>query len=193
MRIKLTLILWLLISNLVIKAQTNYNLDFELGSTEKLFIPEGARLKKVDPGYSFTLDNKVTKHGKHSLMLFSNANRKSPLGAVKIQIPAKFKGKIIELRGFLKTKNVSAAGFAGLYLGTEDKNGELIGENDLRLEEVYGTHDWKEYTIRLPLTDYTYWINVGGVLVGDGQIWIDNLRLYIDGKPLTEVKKRVVL
>lgn len=190
MRIKLTLILCLLISSLVIKAQTNYNLDFELGSTEKLFIPEDARLKKVAPDYSFKLDDQVVKHGKRSLMLSSNSKRKSPFGAVKIQIPTKFKGKVIELRGFLKTKNVSAAGFAGLHLGTEDKNGESIDKSNLRLEEVYGTNDWKEYSIRLPLTEYAHWINVGGILVGDGQMWIDNLRLYIDGKPLADVKKR---
>ncbi|HAS46431.1 MAG TPA: serine hydrolase [Microscillaceae bacterium] len=191
MRIKLILTLFLVINGFFANAQLGYNLDFERGTGDKMFVMEDARLKKMKPGYSFFVDPKVSKSGKKSLMFFSRASRESSSGAFQLQIPAKFTGKVIELKGYLKTKDVNAGGFAGLHLSTEDQYGEKIDGSNLRSVQVYGTNDWKEYSIRLPLTDYTYWVNVGGFILGDGQIWIDDLRLFVDGKPLAKVQQKV--
>ncbi|OJJ19550.1 hypothetical protein BKI52_22345 [marine bacterium AO1-C] len=190
MRIKLILTLFVLANSLLANAQLDYNLDFERGPGDKMFVMGDSRLKKITPGYSFFVDPKVAKSGSKSLMLFSNHSRKSPYGTFKLQIPTKFKGKVIELKGYLKTKDVNAQGFAGLHLSTEDKYGDRIDGSNLRQAQVFGTNDWKEYSIKLPLTDYTYWINVGGFILGDGQIWIDDLRLFVDGKPLAEVQQK---
>lgn len=190
MSIKLLFTLFVLAHGLVARAQVNYNLDFEQGSGDKMYILGDARFKQVSSDYSFFVDPKVAYSGNKSLMFFSNAYRKSPSGSFKLQIPAKFRGKVIELKGYLKTKDVNVDGFAGLHLSTEDKDGQLIDERNLRSEQVYGTNDWKAYSIRLPLTDYTYWINVGGFILGDGQIWIDDLQLFVDGQPLAEVQQK---
>jgi len=54
-----------------------------------------------------------------------------------------------------------------------------------------GTTDWVEYKIKLPYNEYTASrLVLGALLVGTGKVWIDNLRLYIDGKPVGEVKSR---
>ncbi|WP_133586644.1 hypothetical protein [Sphingobacterium yanglingense] len=59
----------------------------------------------------------------------------------------------------------------------------------MRSRGITGTTDWKEYEITLQLApDKTEKILIGGLLVGKGKIWLDDLQLTIDGKSIDAPK-----
>jgi erythromycin esterase len=63
-----------------------------------------------------------------------------------------------------------------------DSSGTLSKiSNDVNL---IGTHDWKEYTIELRNKNNPAILEIGVVLKGEGKIWADDLKLFIDGKQI---------
>jgi C-terminal processing protease CtpA/Prc len=67
--------------------------------------------------------------------------------------------------------------------------------NNMSGQGPFGTTDWKEYSITLPYDDdNALTIYTGALLVGSGKMWMDDLRLYIDGKPVEKATmKQLVL
>ncbi|EAY24068.1 serine hydrolase domain-containing protein [Microscilla marina] len=169
------------------RAQTkqSYNLDMEqLNAQTKL--PKGWRVNKRARGYAARLDSQIVKQGKYSLFIDAFNAR---FGACRYALPLKYRGQVVELKGYMKTKNVAKSGFAGLWMRIDGKNHSVAFDN-LRSQKITGTNDWKEYSIQLPLFAKAEQIVVGGLVVGKGQIWIDDLRLYIDGKPIDQAPFR---
>jgi CubicO group peptidase (beta-lactamase class C family) len=137
-------------------------------------------------GYASRLDSQVVKQGKYSIFVESF---KSNFGACRYTIPVKHRGQVIELKGYMKTKNVSKDGYAGLWMRID---GEIytVAFDNMKSQKITGNNDWKEYSIQLPLFAKAKKIVAGGLVVGNGQIWIDDLRLYIDGKPIDQAPLR---
>ncbi|WP_299461436.1 serine hydrolase [uncultured Microscilla sp.] len=179
------------------RAQTkqNYNLDIEqLDAQTKqptgwdmTFSYGGAK------GYIVKPDAQTVKSGKYALTILPDANKPDrDFGACAYVIPAKYQGKTIELRGYMKLKNVGKDGHAGLWMRIDGEEGEpSLAFDNMRKRKINGTRDWQEYKVSLPLSKYALKIHVGGLLTSQqGQMWIDNLRLYIDGTPLAKVATR---
>ena len=103
-------------------------------------------------------------------------------------LPIDFGGKTLELRGFLRTENVS--GYAGLWL-REDGPGGTVELDNMQDRGVRGTTGWTEYSIRLPLNEDARELAFGVLIEGEGKVWADDLQLLVDGKPLTEAPARV--
>jgi hypothetical protein len=61
-------------------------------------------------------------------------------------------------------------------------------------QNIHGTTDWKQYSIKLPYNSQKAINIVGGALLaGKGKIWFDNIELFIDGKPIENaVPKKVI-
>src|SRR5262249_38913915 len=57
--------------------------------------------------------------------------------------------------------------------------------------QLHGTADWAEYRVTLPFDPKAKTVVVGSLLVGTGRVWADDLRLYVDGRPLADVPVRV--
>lgn len=180
-----------------INAQSPFNLGFEKidpGSPapagwDMTFKSGGAA------GYLVQLDSAMAKEGRYALTILPDpATGTQSFGACSYAIPATYSGRTIELKGYMKTLDVSQDGFAGLWLRLDGLGGALAF-NNMEEKQIRGTNDWKEYSIELPLHDETDKIMVGGLLVGTGQMWMDDLRLFIDGKPieLAPEKAKVVL
>lgn len=158
------------------------NLDFEhhtngLPSNWKVF---------GDQEYKFSIDSIHKKSGRFSAVI-ENTSDKSDFGALSIVLPDHYEGKTIRLSGFIKTENVTD-GYAGLWVRIDPN----LGFDNMENRGVIGTSDWTAYEIVLPLkAKETESIVVGGILVGKGKMWLDGLKVFIDGMELDDPKLKV--
>jgi len=132
--------------------------------------------------YSYAVDSHVVKKSKYSLSITSKTNEGS-FGAISCAIEQTFKGRKVQLKGFIKTENV--VGYAGFWVRIDGTS----AFNNMEDQHIHGTTDWKEYTIDLPYDQANATIlNIGALLVGKGKMWISNVRFYVDGVPVEKAK-----
>jgi len=172
------------------QAQKKYNLDFEqLGNNTHL--PTGWGLGNItsteyvqdSSAIAFKVDSLVKQNGKYSLLIDWTKNDKD-WTATSYSIKQTFKGKQIVLKGYIKTENVSGKG-VGLWMRI-DGDSKPIAFDNMMTRPITGTTDWKEYTIELQYDDEkAEKITVGGLIIGQGKMWMDNLSITIDGKDIT--------
>ena len=164
-----------------------FNGGFESATENK---PNGWKLTYApaqDEGYRTALDSNIKRSGKYSLSI-EKLTDKATYAAVGFTLPHSFEGKTVELRGYVKTKDISS-GYAGLWMRVEGYTGNLLAEF-MEKHGVKGTTDWKKCSI-----EYTFKkeevkeISVGGIMPGNGKAWFDDLELLIDGKPVALAKK----
>jgi C-terminal processing protease CtpA/Prc len=161
----------------IIQAQSKQtlNLDFEQIDKERPLSWDvyGNKNFKLYP------DSIQTKSGKFSIVI-ENQQDTSDFKAVAFTLPDNYKGTSIRLRGFIKTENVTN-GYAGLWMRIDPQ----IAFDNMSKRGITGTTDWKEYSITLGLNPKkTEKIVIGGLLVGKGKMWLDDLRVSVDGKDL---------
>ncbi|HEV7643592.1 MAG TPA: S41 family peptidase [Pyrinomonadaceae bacterium] len=161
-----------------------FNLGFEK-SSDAAKLPD--KWAQWGTGFSLKTDSTEKKAGNVSLSL-EPLDKTASFGAAAYQIPALYEGKEIELRGFLKLKDVSD-GFAGLFLRVDGENGVMEFDN-MQSRDIKGSADWTQYSITLPLPADATTIYVGALLSGKGKLWVDDLQVLIDGKDVKEVKRR---
>ncbi len=153
---------------------SSFNLNFETVENDN---PKGWKVFGGE-GYETYLDTTNAKEGKNSVVI-QNVGRGGDFRAWAYEIPAKYKGKTIKLTGYVKTENVTD-GYAGLWMRLDPN----AGFDNMRNRGITGTSDWKKYTIRFHYKSTATQIVVGGLLVGKGKMWIDDLKVTIDGSPL---------
>jgi C-terminal processing protease CtpA/Prc len=98
-----------------------------------------------------------------------------------------FTGKTIELRGWLRRDSVVQ--WTGLWL-REDASGGPVQFDNMQDRGLNGTADWTEFRITLPLDARARSIYFGALLAGPGRVWVDELELLVDGKPLIEAPQK---
>ena len=172
----------------LIKSQTFYNGNFELLNQNHLPTGWDLQFKSGNAsGYNVQLDSVIKKDGKYSLSITPDKNSDSRnFGACHYKIPQMFIGKHVTLKGFMKTENVEK-GYAGLWIRV-DGGGKTIVINNMKEDNIHGTNDWKEYSALVYLTDDAQSISFGGLLTGEGKMWLDDLKLFIDKTPLEQAK-----
>jgi C-terminal processing protease CtpA/Prc len=183
--------LWLTVAGLVfccsvVLAQNKFNGNFEVLDSKG--IPVGWDLTyKNQNKYLVELDSTVSKDGKFAVSITANADEKS--GAILYPINKRFEGKTLTLVGTLKTENVSS-GFAGIWIRTNGVNGKVLAYKNMEVQRLTGTTDWKEYMIEVPYDGREVLnINIGAMLAGKGKVWVDNVRLFLDDKPIDEAEE----
>lgn len=183
----LSVILFLSVQSVMLSAQpgtdsTDYNFNFEkLSQNQKL----PARWMQWGTGYILRSDVSEKFDGAASLQIKSpDKKADGSFGSAANTIPAVYEGKEIELRGYVKLERVEN-GWAGLMLRIDGASGMLQFDN-MQKENVSGTSDWKQYSVKLPYPKDAKKIHVGALLTGTGSMWIDHFELLIDGRPFTE-------
>ena len=153
------------------------NLDFEVVENGK---PLGWKSLGSEE-YKVEIDSLIYQRGEQSISI----THESELGGYKVisyEIPANYQGEKIKLSGFLKTEDV--VGVTGLWMRLDPS----VGFKDMIDLELKGTTDWQKYEIDLDFNPSRVDNIVAGVLLsGTGKIWVDNLAITIDGKPLDQV------
>lgn len=165
-------------------SQKTFNLDFE--ETESGMVLDWNNFGTGD--YILDIDSSVVQNGKYSVSI-EHGEGKADFKAWAYAIPATYQGEKIKLTGYMKTENVEG-GHAGLWMRIDPG----LAFDNMQSQGITGTHDWTKHEITLDLkSSQAQQIVVGGLIVGSGKIWIDNLSITIDGTdiheaPLKELK-----
>ncbi|HEY4128020.1 MAG TPA: S41 family peptidase [Gammaproteobacteria bacterium] len=94
-----------------------------------------------------------------------------------------FAGKDLELRGRMRTEHVH--GLAGLWLRQEASRDPVAFAN-MQDKKLEGTTEWTEYSVSLPRKPEGHSLSFGIYLSGTGKVWVSDLQLLVDGKPIWE-------
>jgi C-terminal processing protease CtpA/Prc len=151
-------------------------LDFE--AQHSAGVPDG--WNGVPPG-TFAVDGQTVHSGRWALRIERQDTSPNAFTSVSKMIPIDFAGATLELRGFLRTEDVSE--FAGLWMREDDDSGSLAFDN-MQRRQLKGTTAWAEYSITLPLQKAAKRLVFGVLGAGVGRVWADDLRLLVDGKPI---------
>ena len=159
-------------------------LGFELRGSDDL--PAGW---SGSPAGTIAADDDVVHSGHWAARLDRSAHPPGNFSRVTSSIPIDFTGEQIQLRGFLRTKDVS--GFAGLWLREDGEDGVLQFDN-MERRQIAGTRDWQEFSVTLPLDPEARQLYFGALLAGNGITWVDDLQLLVDGKLIAGALQRLV-
>lgn len=156
--------------------ENKYNLNFEQSLSQ-----DSSRWHKKNDDTKIQLDSVVKREGSFSLNIKPIRNVQGMYGVVD-EINSTFKGDSIHFRGYLKAKGVRSAYFY-LIVGTEHDQFAF----DLS-RTISGNTDWEEFEINLPYTSEATKVTVACNIEGTGEVWIDDLKLSIDGENLNSLK-----
>ena len=95
-----------------------------------------------------------------------------------------FKGKKVELRAFLRGEGRLDPG--GLWMRLDGPRGSVAFESMQKHGQSPGKQ-WKEFTLTLPLNRAATKLIFGALATGNGKVWVDDMMLFVDGKPIWEV------
>lgn len=118
--------------------------------------------------------------GRASARIERDSTSANDFSAFSRVIPADARGDTLELRGWIRTRGVT--GFAGIWL-REDGRGSTLQFDNMENRQIAGTTPWTQYRIRLPLDQQARTLVFGGLLVGMGTVWVDDMELLVDGVP----------
>jgi len=135
------------------------------------------------PGTIFA-ETKIVHGGRGAARIERTAASANEFSSITKSIPIDFSGSTIELRGYLRTEDVS--GFAGLWM-REDGDTPTLAFDNMGNRQLKGTTDWASYSIKLPLVAEASKLFIGVLVLGTGKAWADDLELLVDGKPVWDL------
>ncbi|HAD11489.1 MAG TPA: peptidase S41 [Saprospirales bacterium] len=183
-------LLFLLVNQLA--AQKDYNLGFEQSdpTTSLPFNWQYGTGGTSKNGYSFTRDSINAFEGKGCARL-AFVPESGTFGAFSMVVPVDFKGEMITLKGYIKTENIIQDGWAGIWLRQDGESG-VVGFDNMQERGLKGNNGWQQFETRVLLNKDAQNIVFGGLLVGSGIAWFDNIELLIDGKAFWKAPKQII-
>ena len=163
-----------------------YNLGFEkIIPLSNSFVGWNTGITKS--GFKIGVDS-VEKHsGKYSLSIENiDQNVTSNYAMTGMFIPAKYEGSKLEVKFYLKTENVKD--HVDFPFRIDDEDNDKIEFTNLLAKKIYGTQDWKQYTLKLPLQKESSKIYLFPLLYGPGKMWVDDIQVLIDGVYISQAK-----
>ena len=163
------------------KALPEFNGGFEQLSADSA-LPDNW-IRWGNGNYLAKTDTVIKKSGYASLLIEAGPEQTNgSIASAAFRIPAQYKGKLLELKGYMKIDNVRD-GVAGLVLRIDDSF-ETISLDNMFRRNIHGTADWTQYSVKLPYSEKARTIYVGVMLTGKGRVWADDLELLLDGKDI---------
>jgi C-terminal processing protease CtpA/Prc len=138
------------------------------------------------PAGTIFADDQVFHGGRWSARIERHPDSPGNFSTITKSIPADFSGATVELRGFLRTEEVSD--FVGLWM-REDGESPALAFDNMQARQLKGTTEWKEYSITLPLHPEARQLFFGVLVAGTGKAWADDLQLLVDGKPVGDAPR----
>ena len=103
----------------------------------------------------------------------------------------KFRGRRLRITAYVKSKDVKNS--AGLWIRMEAHDGKghySISSDLLGDRSIKGTNDWKQHEVVIDVPkEGTAIIYFGALLVGKGQIWVDDFQFEIVGNDVKTTAK----
>jgi hypothetical protein len=158
--------------------KSDNNLDFE---TIEMRRPAG--WKSSSSNYRITADSVTRISGKYSLSFNYDSN-----GVLYYQLPGYYKGQTISLSGYIKTENASDKVVLRVNVThPAPQSSSNIGKP--ATQSITGTTDWTKCEATATMDPLrTNKITVSVLFEGKGRIWLDNLKINIDGKDISKAK-----
>jgi len=132
--------------------------------------------------YQLCLDEKVFNMGTKSACIKSIADdcANGDFATIMQQFNAtNFLGKRVKFSAFVKTHDVNDDAWCGLWMRMDDVSGNMIGFDNMQNRTIKGTTEWNHYFNVLDVPDNTTVINIGMLLSGKGQAWLDNVSFQV--------------
>ncbi len=133
------------------------------------------------PEETVAIDHSIKHSGQRSARISRTATAAGTFSSLRSSVLLSFRGRTIELRGYLRTDAVSDS--AGLWL-REDGDTPGLQYADMRAAQLKGNSEWKEYSLTLPLHADATRLAFGVTLEGTGTVWADDLQVRVDGSPI---------
>jgi len=170
-------------SNSLQLLDTAYNLNFERIKAGDSLPVKWHKFNNIK-GYKCVADTQVKHGGNQSLLIEqTDSSNASSFASIVNVIPARYVGKEIEFRCYLKFQGVD--NFAGILIRIDDANHNTLQFNSLQPLGISGTRDWQLYSIKTPLPPTAQWIFVATILGGAGKLWADDGQVLIDDKDIS--------
>ncbi len=166
-----------------VAATGDFNLGFEkVSDPQKL--PDGW-FRWGHPTYEFKVDSVEVHSGRYSLRVEpgKDASEKG-FGCPTLLIPARYEGKQIVLKAFMKAEGNTQP--IGLMLRIDGEPNVSLQFDNMMKRGIKGTDKWEEYSVQLPLPENAKKIYIGFILSGPGKLWADDFQVLIDGKALSQ-------
>src|SRR5438477_4244209 len=136
------------------------------------------------PAETAFLDSTVVHEGRHALRVQRDSTSHDDFTIAWLVIPVDFKGDTVEVRGWVRYRGV--AGSVGLVQRQDGPDGLMVLD-DMASRNLRGDSDWTELVSRQSLRTGARKLRVGAMLVGAGTLWVDDVRVLIDGAPFARV------
>jgi len=149
-------------------------LNFELPRTDAP--PQG--WSGTPPSTVFS-DPGEAPSGHNSVRIERHPGDPMPFSTVTTFIPIDFLGQTVELRGFLRTRDVSE--FAGLWIREDGYALRSLAFDNMQDRSIKGTTDWKQYDVVLDVPQNATGIFFGVLLSGTGTVWLSEAKFEIVG------------
>jgi hypothetical protein len=122
------------------------------------------------------VDQAQRHSGKASAYIRAKEEDPQGFGALSQRFSADtFRGTRLRLVGYLRVQDVQ--GWAGLWMRIDGVDGDLLDFDNMEQRPVRGTSEWIRREVVLNVPPNAFAIAIGALLVGPGQIWIDDFSL----------------
>lgn len=146
------------------------------GMNNKTQIKEWIITGTTPEKYEMGIDHKVYNMGTKSATIKSVTDifEVGEFGTIMQQFSAKnFLGKRVRFSGFVKTQDV--IGWSGLWLRIDDSLSTALKLDNMQGRSIVGTTEWNHYSCVLDVPKNAAILNIGILLNGEGQVWLDNV------------------
>ena len=169
-------------------AQQPLNLGFEKESPEGAARPWGWAYYQIAPQAEAAMDSTIACTGKYSFRITGKEKngQASPHTLGYWIDPWALKGKQLELRGWIKTENLT--GNARITLSAWGE-AESPGADTVEAQAAPGnplTTPWRPFQMEIKVDSLSYSAAVTVELEGSGNIWFDAFALFADGEAMEE-------
>lgn len=126
--------------------------------------------------YQMSIDYETYHTGTRSATIKSVANEFEAGDFITImqQFSSRnFLGKRVRLSGFIKTRDISA--WCGLWMRLDNAVGSALKLDNMQTRPIVGTTEWNHYSCVLDVPENAAIINIGVLMFGSGQVWLDNI------------------
>ncbi|MCU1263756.1 MAG: hypothetical protein JWM21_74 [Acidobacteria bacterium] len=129
--------------------------------------------------YETSVDTTVKHSGRASAHIKFIAANAEGFGTLMQMFKADdYRGKRVRMSAWLKSEDADAA---MLWLRLDGAKG-MLGFDNMGNRPVKGTSDWKKYEITLDVPAATVNIGFGAMVLGKGQVWLDDFMFEVVGQ-----------
>lgn len=126
--------------------------------------------------YEMGIDHKTYNMGTKSATIKSIVDEfeVDEFATIMQQFSAKnFLGKRVRFSGFVKTQDV--IGWCGLWMRIDSALSVALKLDNMQGRPIVGTTEWNHYACVLDVPESAAILNIGILLTGKGQVWLDNI------------------